>query len=215
MGDTAIAGPLTRRFALKRLTLFLSPSSVPTEGVSLLLPTMSSSIPVGALVGWMLLLTAKHIIADFFLQNSWMAIGKDQKKGWELPLLAHCLVHLAVALLLILIVGAEILVRRLHRLSHSHHRRSRQGLCTSTFGVNQEHPWFLVADTVAIRRCNHLTGFGLSIFMAAELSRCLRESESRINTLRRMRADVAFDDGPAQCFVKPRHPRPLRKDRRG
>ena len=36
---------------------------------------MSSTIPVGALVGWMLLLTGKHIVADFFLQNSWMAIG--------------------------------------------------------------------------------------------------------------------------------------------
>ena len=53
----------------------------------------------------MLLLTVKHIIADFMLQNSWMAIGKDQKTGWALPLLAHCLVHLAVSLALILIVA--------------------------------------------------------------------------------------------------------------
>ena len=68
---------------------------------------MSSSVPVGALIGWMLLLTAKHIMADFVLQNSWMAIGKDQKHGWALPLLAHCLVHLAVALLLILIVAPK------------------------------------------------------------------------------------------------------------
>ena len=68
---------------------------------------MSSSVPVGALIGWMLLLTAKHIIADFMLQNAWMAIGKDQKTGWALPLLAHCLVHLAVALVLILIVAPK------------------------------------------------------------------------------------------------------------
>src|SRR5258707_90953 len=66
---------------------------------------MSSSVPVGALVGWMLLLTAKHVIADFFLQNTWMAVGKDQRRGWALPLLAHCLVHLAVAMVLILIVA--------------------------------------------------------------------------------------------------------------
>ena len=66
---------------------------------------MSSSVPVGALIGWMLLLTFKHVIADFVLQTSWMAIGKDQKTGWALPLLAHCLVHLAVAMVLILIVA--------------------------------------------------------------------------------------------------------------
>ncbi len=66
---------------------------------------MSSSVPVGALVGWMLLLTVKHVIADFMLQTSWMAIGKDQKTGWAMPLLAHCLVHLAVAMAFILIVA--------------------------------------------------------------------------------------------------------------
>ena len=32
---------------------------------------MSSSVPVGLLVGWMLLLTVKHVIADFLLQNAW------------------------------------------------------------------------------------------------------------------------------------------------
>ena len=62
---------------------------------------MSSSVAVGALVGWMLVLTFKHVVADFFLQNTWMALGKDQKTGWALPLLAHCLVHLAVSFLLI------------------------------------------------------------------------------------------------------------------
>ncbi|HWN77279.1 MAG TPA: DUF3307 domain-containing protein, partial [Bradyrhizobium sp.] len=42
-------------------------------------PAMSSSVPVGALIGWMLLLTTKHVIADFFLQSTWMAVGKDLK----------------------------------------------------------------------------------------------------------------------------------------
>ena len=166
MGDTCDLPGLYQEICAERLTLFLSPSSVPTEGVSLLLPTMSSTIPVGALVGWMLLLTDKHIIADFFLQNSWMAIGKDQKKGWELPLLAHCLVHLAVALLLILIVAPKFwFVAFIDFLIHITVDRAK-GLCTSTFGVNQEHPWFwsLIGVDQAL---HHLTGFGLAIFMAA------------------------------------------------
>ena len=53
----------------------------------------------------MLVLTFKHVIADFVLQTAWMAIGKDQKTGWALPLLAHCLVHLAVSMALILIIA--------------------------------------------------------------------------------------------------------------
>ena len=44
-------------------------------------PPLSSAAPVEALIGWMLLLTFKHIIADFVLQTAWMAHGKDQKHG--------------------------------------------------------------------------------------------------------------------------------------
>ena len=127
---------------------------------------MSSSVPVGALVGWMVLLTVKHIIADFVLQNSWMAIGKDQKKGWALPLLAHCLVHFAVAMTLILIIAPKFwFVAVIDFLIHITVDRAK-GLCTSTFRVTYEHPWFwtLIGIDQAL---HHLTGFGLAIFMSA------------------------------------------------
>jgi hypothetical protein len=127
---------------------------------------MSSSVPVAALVGWMLLLTFKHVIADFVLQNSWMALGKDQKTGWALPLLAHCLVHLAVALALILIVAPRFwFVALIDFAIHITVDRAK-GFCSSTLGVTLEHPWFwtLIGIDQAL---HHLTGFGLSIFMAA------------------------------------------------
>ena len=129
---------------------------------------MSSSVAVGALVGWMLVLTVKHVIADFVLQNSWMAIGKDQKTGWALPLLAHCLVHLAVAMALILMIAPRFwFVAFIDFLIHITVDRAK-GLCASTFGVTHEaaHPWFwtLIAVDQAL---HHLTGFGLAIFMAA------------------------------------------------
>ncbi len=129
---------------------------------------MSSQVPVGALVGWMLLLTAKHIIADFMLQNSWMAIGKDQKTGWALPLLAHCLVHLVTALLLVVVVSPRFwFVAFIDFFIHITVDRAK-GICASSFGVTLEsgHPWFwtLIGIDQAL---HHLTGFGLSIFMAA------------------------------------------------
>jgi hypothetical protein len=129
---------------------------------------MSSSVAVGALVWWMLLLTVKHIIADFVLQNSWMAIGKDQKTGWALPLLAHCLVHLAVALTLILIIAPRFwFIAFIDFAIHITVDRAK-GYVSSTFGVTQEHhhPWFWTLIGVD-QALHHLTGFGLSIFMAS------------------------------------------------
>ena len=127
---------------------------------------MSSSVAVGALVGWMLLLTVKHVIADFVLQNSWMAIGKDQKTGWFLPLLAHCLVHLAVAMALILVVAPRFwFVALIDFAIHITIDRIK-GIFASSFGVQQEHPWFWTLIGVD-QALHHLTGFGLSIFMAS------------------------------------------------
>lgn len=127
---------------------------------------MSSSVPVGALVGWMLVLTFKHVIADFVLQNSWMALGKDQKIGWALPLLAHCLVHLAVALALILIIAPRFWFLALVDFAIHIVVDRAKGLVASRFDVTVEHPWFWTLIGVD-QALHHLTGFGLSIFMAA------------------------------------------------
>jgi Protein of unknown function (DUF3307) len=127
---------------------------------------MSSSVAVGALVGWMLLLTAKHVVADFFLQNSWMAQGKDQKTGWALPLLVHCLIHLVLTTALLLIFAPRFwFVGLIDFAIHITIDRAK-GLCVSSFGVTMEHQWFwwLIGIDQAL---HHLTGFGLSIFMAA------------------------------------------------
>ena len=133
----------------------------------MLLPSMSSSIAVGPLAGWMAVLTVKHVIADFVLQNSWMAIGKDQKTGWALPLLAHCLVHLALALVLILIIAPRFwLIAFIDFAIHVVVDRAK-GFVSSTFNVTQErqHPWFWTLIGVD-QALHHLTGFGLSIVMA-------------------------------------------------
>ena len=114
----------------------------------------------------MLLLTVKHIIADFVLQNSWMAYGKDQKTGWALPLLAHCLIHLAVLMVLLLIVAPWFwFVALIDFVIHIVIDRAK-GICSSTFKMTPEQPWFWTLIGVD-QALHHLTGFGLSIFMAA------------------------------------------------
>ena len=129
-------------------------------------PSLSSSVPLAALIGWMLLLTVKHIIADFVLQTSWMAIGKDAKTGWALPLLAHCLVHLAVALVVILIIAPKFwFVAVVDFVIHITVDRAK-GFVAANFGVTLEHPWFWTLIGVD-QALHHLTDFALSIFMAA------------------------------------------------
>jgi Protein of unknown function (DUF3307) len=126
----------------------------------------SLSVPVGALVGWMLLVTVKHIIADFVLQNSWMAYGKDQKTGWALPLLVHCLIHLGVLMPVLLIVAPRFwFVALIDFAIHISIDRAK-GICSSTFKMTPERPWFWTLIGVD-QALHHLTGFGLSIFMAA------------------------------------------------
>ncbi|WP_259226113.1 DUF3307 domain-containing protein [Bradyrhizobium japonicum] len=114
----------------------------------------------------MLLLTFKHIIADFLLQTAWMAHGKDQKHGWALPLLVHCLIHLAVALPLILLVAPRFwFVAFIDFAIHITIDRAK-GFVSANFGVDLAHPWFWTLIGVD-QALHHLTGFGLSIFMAA------------------------------------------------
>jgi len=114
----------------------------------------------------MVVLTVKHIIGDFVLQNAWMAHGKDQKTGWALPLLVHCLIHLAVAMVLILIIAPKFwFVALIDFAIHITVDRAK-GLISSTFGMTPEHPWFWTLIGVD-QALHHLTGFGLSIFMAA------------------------------------------------
>ena len=164
----------------------------------------------------MLLLTVKHIIADFVLQNSWMAIGKDQKTGWALPLLAHCLVHLAVAMALILIIAPRFwFVALIDFAIHITVDRAK-GFCAATFGVTQEnkHPWFWTLIGVD-QALHHLTGFGLSIFMAAnldpaEFGNCVPDQHVQL-----MRTDMPLDHAPAQPFVKALNDAVARIDRRG
>lgn len=127
---------------------------------------MSSSVAVGALIGWMLLLTAKHIVGDFFLQTTWMARGKDQKVGWAKPLLIHCLIHGVLTTVLVTAIAPRFwFIGIVDFVIHIIIDRCK-GLCVSRFGVTMEHTWFwwLIGIDQAL---HHLTGFALSIFMAA------------------------------------------------
>ncbi|MBB4197874.1 hypothetical protein GGD83_001666 [Rhodoblastus sphagnicola] len=47
-----------------------------------------------------MLFIVKHLVADFYLQSSWMALGKERVEGWRAPLAAHAAIHALGTLLL-------------------------------------------------------------------------------------------------------------------
>jgi hypothetical protein len=132
----------------------------------LLFPSPSLPIAVGALCGWMLILTVKHFVADFLLRNVWMASGKDQKTGGPLPLLVHCAIHGVLTTALVLIIAPRFWFVGLIDFAIHLCIDGAKGLCVAAFNVVQGHSWFwwLIGIEQAL---HHLTGFFLSIYMAA------------------------------------------------
>lgn len=45
----------------------------------------------------------KHVLADFILQTTWMARGKERPSGWVPPLLAHAACHAVLTLAITLV----------------------------------------------------------------------------------------------------------------
>jgi len=130
------------------------------------LPQWSGSVAVGVLVTWMLILTVKHVVADFFLQTTWMARGKDAASGWLLPLTVHCLVHGVIATLLFAVLVPRLwFLGPLDFVVHFCIDRAK-GFCVARFGINQEHQWFwwLIGIDQAL---HHVTDFAWALLVAS------------------------------------------------
>jgi hypothetical protein len=127
---------------------------------------MSSSIALGGLVGWMLALTVKHVIADFFLQNAWLAMGKDQKTGWAKPLLLHCAIHGAMTMAIVAVVQPKLWFLGLVDFAIHIVIDRCKGWLVAHYGITQASHWFwwLIGIDQAL---HHLTDFFLAIFIVA------------------------------------------------
>ena len=129
-------------------------------------PALSSSIALGALLAWMLALTVKHVIADFFLQNAWMAMGKDAPTGWALPLLAHVSIHGVLTTLLVAAVQPKLwFVGLIDFAIHITIDRTK-GFLVARYGIKPGNPWFwwLIGIDQAL---HHLTNLFLAILLVA------------------------------------------------
>ena len=129
------------------------------------LPQWSSSVAVAPLVAWMLLLTVKHVIADFVLQNSWIARGKDGKSGWLLPLSVHCLIHGVIATLLLVAFAPKLWILGVYDFVVHFIIDRAKGFCVARFGIGHDDRWFwwLIGIDQAL---HHLTDFAWALIIA-------------------------------------------------
>lgn len=130
------------------------------------LPQWSGTVAVAPLVTWMLILTAKHVVADFLLQNSWMAMGKDAREGWLLPLTVHCLVHGAVATLLFAVLAPQLWFLGVIDFAVHFCIDRTKGYLVSHFGITSEKQyfWWVIGIDQAL---HHVTDFAWAMIVAA------------------------------------------------
>jgi hypothetical protein len=53
-------------------------------------------------------MTLKHFVADFLLQTSWIAQGKERREGWMAPLAVHVLCHAGLTLCIALVLAPRL-----------------------------------------------------------------------------------------------------------
>lgn len=127
------------------------------------LPTV---FPAAALVAWMLALTLKHVVADFFLQTAWMAEGKERRVDWLKPLLAHTGIHAGILLAMLLVAAPQFWwLALVDFVVHTIIDRCKS-LVVSGFGLkpNQAYFWWAIGIDQAL---HHLTDFVFALVLAA------------------------------------------------
>jgi hypothetical protein len=106
----------------------------------------------------------KQLVADFLLQTSWMANGKEQPEGWFWPLAAHVAVHAAAtALIFAALAPGYIWIALVDLVVHFAIDRAK-GLLNRAFDTDPTKTgfWWLIGIDQTLHHLTHL-GFALII----------------------------------------------------
>ncbi len=71
-------------------------------------PQIGPSVPLWPFCAILLAFAFKHFVADFLLQTTWIAHGKERPKGWFWPLAVHVLCHAALTLVITFAVAPRL-----------------------------------------------------------------------------------------------------------
>jgi hypothetical protein len=129
------------------------------------LPAIGGSVAIGPLIFWVVLMTLKHLIGDFFLQTKWIADGKEAKTGWAMPLLVHCAIHGALTTLIVAAFQPRLWFLGLVDFAIHFIGDRAKGSCNAFFAFrpSQTGFWWLLGMDQMYHR---LTDFGLALILA-------------------------------------------------
>jgi hypothetical protein len=72
------------------------------------LTSSSISVPLGSFCALLFVFALKHFVADFLLQTSWIAHGKERATDWLAPLAVHVLCHAGLTLCIALVLAPRL-----------------------------------------------------------------------------------------------------------
>ncbi len=116
-------------------------------------------------VAALIIFLIKHLFADFFLQTSWMANGKEQPNGWFWPLTAHVAVHaVATGLIFAILAPLYLWMAAVDFVVHFAIDRAK-GLLNRAFDTDPTKTgfWWLIGIDQTL---HHLTHIGFAILIA-------------------------------------------------
>ncbi|HZP75004.1 MAG TPA: DUF3307 domain-containing protein [Pseudolabrys sp.] len=110
----------------------------------------------------------KHLLADFCLQTEWMAVAKEARSGWLVPLTAHCAWHAGMTAAIVLAVAPSLWwLAVIDFFVHAAIDRGK-GLAIMSWQVTpmKEKRWWLIFGTdQALHQLTHL-GWALVLVSA-------------------------------------------------
>lgn len=111
----------------------------------------------------------KHFLADFLLQTTWMAAGKERPRGWLPPLAAHLGVHGAMTAALFLAVAPQLAwLGLVDVVLHGAIDRTKTLLARhARLTPGRSAYWWLFG---ADQTLHHLTHAGFALVLAAHLA---------------------------------------------
>ncbi|MCJ2048598.1 DUF3307 domain-containing protein [Methylobacterium sp. J-070] len=130
------------------------------------MPSFDTPVPVGAFALILVAFAVKQLGADFLLQSSWMAQGKERASAWLAPLCAHTSLHGLGTLLIALMVAPALWWLALADFAiHSVIDRGKALVGQRThFPTTDARFWWLIGVDQFLHQVTHI---GLALVLAA------------------------------------------------